>query len=445
MLNSNRLRRLNDRLEQTGFVVDWMHRDQRLKDHWALLVAAEYARKMGQEVHIVFCLVPEFLEATIRQYGFMLRGLEEVEEECRKRGIPFHLLLGDPTEQLPRFLKKIKAGLLVRDFSPLRISRIWADRVAQTIDIPFLEVDAHNIVPCWVATPKEEFGAHTLRPKINRLLPTYLEEFPALHLPSVKDLPPAIDWKAVWKSLRVNTTIEVVNWIQPGEKAAAKALKEFIEERLPGYAERRNDPTLDGQSGLSPYLHFGHLSPQRIALAVKESTAPKHDREAFLEELIIRRELSDNFCFYQKNYDKVEGFTNWAKTTIDLHRKDPREFVYSLHEFEQAKTHDELWNAAQRELTQTGKMHGYMRMYWAKKILEWTKSPEDAMKIAIFLNDRYELDGRDPNGYVGVAWSIGGIHDRAWGERDVFGKIRYMNASGCKRKFDVEAYIRMHS
>jgi deoxyribodipyrimidine photo-lyase len=218
-------------------------------------------------------------------------------------------------------------------------------------------------------------------------------------------------------------------------------LKGFMREGLRSYDEARNDPTVDGQSNLSPYLHFGHISAQRVALAIRESDVGGKSRDAFLEELIVRRELSDNFCFYNRDYDRFEGFPSWAQTTLKQHLRDKRDYRYTLEQFESAGTHDELWNAAQMEMAKTGKMHGYMRMYWAKKILEWTESPEDALKIAMFLNDKYELDGRDPNGYVGCAWSIGGVHDRAWFERPVFGKIRYMSYNGCKSKFNVDAYV----
>jgi deoxyribodipyrimidine photo-lyase len=232
-----------------------------------------------------------------------------------------------------------------------------------------------------------------------------------------------------------------VRRITPGEKAAGKALQNFLKYGINDYEERRNDPSLEGQSGLSPYLHFGQLSSQRVALEVMKSNASKQSRDAFLEELIIRKELSDNFCFYNPNYDSFDGFPAWARKSLDEHRKDKREYRYALEQFEHAGTHDDLWNAAQNEMVIRGKMHGYMRMYWAKKILEWSESPEEAMETAIFLNDKYELDGRDPNGYTGIAWSIGGVHDRAWGERPVFGKIRYMSYHGCKSKFDVKAYI----
>jgi deoxyribodipyrimidine photo-lyase len=219
-------------------------------------------------------------------------------------------------------------------------------------------------------------------------------------------------------------------------------LGQFIAERLPGYDTDRNDPNRSGQSGLSPYLHFGQISAQRVALEVRKADARPEAKAAFLEELIVRRELSDNFCFYNPAYDSFEGFHSWAKATLNAHREDRRQFLYSLRQLEAGGSHDPLWNAAQKEMVATGKMHGYLRMYWAKKVLEWTPSPEEAIAIAIYLNDRYSLDGRDPNGYAGIAWSIGGVHDRAWGERPVFGKIRYMSYEGCRRKFGVDRYIK---
>jgi deoxyribodipyrimidine photo-lyase len=217
-----------------------------------------------------------------------------------------------------------------------------------------------------------------------------------------------------------------------------------LDSKLIHYDDTRNDPTQDGQSNLSPYLHFGQLSAQRVALEVRMHPVPDAEKEAFLEELLVRRELSDNFCFYNPSYDSVAGFPEWAQKTLKAHRSDPREYRYSAEELEQGLTHDSLWNAAQMEMVRRGKMHGYMRMYWAKKILEWSQSPDEALNIATYLNDKYELDGRDPNGYTGIAWSIGGVHDRAWQERPIFGKIRYMSHRGAQRKFDVQAYVKQH-
>jgi len=373
----------------------------------------------------------------------MLKGLREVEESLLKQNISFFLLKGSPEESIVNFVKKVKAGAVVTDFDPLPLKRRWKTDAARSLEVPLLEVDAHNIIPCWLASNKQEFAAYTFRPKVKRLLDEYLKPLPKLkkhpHIwPSAVS---QIDWDHTMTSFKTDRNVPEVTWIKPGERAAIRALNRFIKTGLKDYARRRNDPTQNGQSGLSPYLHFGQLSAQRVALAVSGSDAPKADREAFLEELIVRRELSDNFCYSNRNFDNPKGFPEWARKTLSAHRKDKREYLYSTDDFDRARTHDPLWNAAQQEMVKTGKMHGYMRMYWAKKILEWSATPEEAMRTAIYLNDRYSLDGRDPNGYTGIAWSIGGVHDRAWGERPVFGKIRYMSYQGARSKFDVEHYI----
>ncbi|MCX6136073.1 MAG: deoxyribodipyrimidine photolyase [Ignavibacteriales bacterium] len=326
----------------------------------------------------------------------------------------------------------------VADFSPLRINRKWLAEVASRVKVPVSQVDAHNIVPCWIASQKLEFAAYTLRPKLRRLLNEYLEEIPKLRKHSIANQEvPNNQWEKIPRFLKIDKSVEIAPAFVPGTNAGKKLLSNFVEHKLSDYDEMRNDPCIDGQSNLSPYLHFGQVSAQWAALE-----ATKHRKnEAFLEELIVRRELADNFCFYMPHYDLFEGFHPWAQKTLNEHRKDKREFQYDLYAFELAQTHDPLWNACQKEMLSTGKMHGFMRMYWGKKILEWTESPETALTIAIYLNDKYELDGRDPNGYAGIAWSIGGVHDRAWRERNVYGKIRYMNAKGCVRKFDVKVYV----
>jgi len=249
------------------------------------------------------------------------------------------------------------------------------------------------------------------------------------------------DWLKAEKSLEADAAVAPVEAFIPGEAAAREAMDNFIDHRLHYYANLRNDPTADGQSDLSPYLHFGQLGAQRLAYEVKKKSGNTPAGADFLEELIVRRELSDNFCFYNDHYDSPEAFPNWARETLAARLADRREYLYPLEHFETAQTHDDLWNAAQNEMVKKGKMHGYLRMYWAKKILEWSSSPEEAMKTAIYLNDRYSLDGRDPNGYAGIAWSIGGVHDRAWPERPIFGKIRYMSYKGSKSKFNIQKYI----
>jgi deoxyribodipyrimidine photo-lyase len=442
-VNPKRVQKLNDHKEQKGPVVYWMSRDQRTRDNWALLHAQQLAIERKVSLAIVFCLVPNFLGATIRHYGFMLKGLEEVEESCAKKSIPFFLLQGDPAAEIPAFVQQYDVGALVTDFDPLRIKRKWKEKVAKQIKIPFHEVDTHNIVPCRVASNKLEYAAYTIRPKIHRALFEYLDEIPALrkHPVTWKKNMKRTNWEKIRNDLKVDATVPEISWIKPGERAAKKALKHFVEQKLKTYDESRNDPTLDGQSNLSPYLHFGQLSPQRVALAAEAADVPHACKEAFLEELIVRRELSDNYCYYNRDYDTLNGIPNWAAQTLKEHKQDKRNYHYSREEFERAETHDDLWNAAQMEMVVRGKMHGYMRMYWAKKILEWTESPEEAVEMAVYLNDKYELDGRDPNGYVGIMWSVAGVHDRAWPARPVFGKIRYMSYNGCKSKFDVKGYI----
>lgn len=257
--------------------------------------------------------------------------------------------------------------------------------------------------------------------------------------------PPRIVWDRLEENLDIDRSGQERVTVLPGAKAARKTLQEFLESCLSRYPEASRDPNLNALSGLSPYLHFGHISAQRIALETRKARAGEDFQDAFLEELIVRRELADNYCFYNDHYDSFEGFPDWAKKTLTVHRKDKREYIYSREEFERALTHDDLWNAAQREMMGEGKMHSYLRMYWAKKILEWTESLEKAQEIGIYLNDRYELDGRDPNGYTGIAWSLGGVHDRAWKERPIFGKIRFMSYKGCASKFDIQAYIERYA
>lgn len=439
-INSRRVRIIKDGELNSGPAVYWMSRDQRVEDNWALLFAIEKATQLKQPLVVVFTLAAAFSEANLRHYDFMLKGLKEVEKSLIEKGITFTILKGEPSLVLADYIKSNKISLLVSDFDPLKEKRNWKEKLNNLITIPHYEVDAHNIIPCWIASEKLEFGAYTLRPKIKKHLAEFLTDLPEINNKRITNHQP-IDWDKTLSWLNLNEDVKPINWLKPGELEAKNLLRDFINNRLNGYSTRRNDPNLDGQSNLSPYLHFGQLSAQRVAIEVMKSTASDEDKSAFLEELIVRRELSDNFCYYNQNYDSSEGFHNWAKETHKIHRADSREFTYSLKEFELSTTHDPLWNAAQKEMVIMGKMHGFMRMYWAKKILEWTSSPEEAMRIAIYLNDKYSLDGRDPNGYAGIAWSIGGVHDRAWGERSVFGKIRYMNFNGCKRKFDVNKYI----
>ncbi|MFA5863360.1 MAG: deoxyribodipyrimidine photo-lyase [Phycisphaerae bacterium] len=443
MINAKRIMIVKQSERISGPIVYWMSRDQRTQDNWALLHSQSLALERNASLAVVFCLVPAFLNASFRSYSFMIKGLGEVERKLAKKGIPFFLITGLPEKVLPLWIRRIRASLLVTDFDPLRIKREWQKSVADQIDIPLHVIDAHNIVPSWTASSKQEYAAYTIRPKIHRALPEFLEDFPRLkkHPFPWPEKVSAVPWEESVKWLKVDRKVEEVAWLTPGEKAAHRKLKFFLENKLSAYDQERNYPVKDGQSNLSPYLHFGQISAQRVAWEVVRSAVPVAAKETFLEELIVRRELADNFCFYNPDYDRFDGFPTWAQATLNAHRRDRRPYLYSLEQLEQARTHDDLWNAAQIQMMRTGKMHGFMRMYWAKKIMEWTALPHEALRIAIYLNDKYELDGRDPNGYTGIAWSIGGVHDRAWPERSIFGKIRYMSYNGCKSKFDIKFYI----
>jgi deoxyribodipyrimidine photo-lyase len=441
-MNTKRIQSLNKITYASGSVVYWMSREQRVKDNWALLYAQETAKKYNTSFSVIFCLRKSFDKATERLIDFMIKGLEEVERNLANKNIQFFFLLGDPEEEIPEFIKKNNSGFLISDFSPLRYNRSWKKGILKKISIPFHEVDAHNIIPIWEASDHQEYGAYTIHPKIHRLLPEYLEKFPQVssqdHIVNHKFS--LTDWGNIKKQIICDMSVNPVDWINPGEESALESLKNFLETRMDKYDEERNDPTKNAQSQLSPFIHFGHIASQRIALEVQKSISNKNTL-AFLEELIVRKELSDNYCYYNTNYDNPSGFPDWARKTLEEHSYDKRLYLYSLSDLENIKTHDDLWNAAQREMMERGKMHGYMRMYWAKKIYEWSPNVTIAQKYALFLNDKYFLDGRDPNGYAGIAWSLGGVHDRAWYEKDIFGKIRYMSYNGAKSKFNIQHYI----
>lgn len=412
-----------------------MSREQRVRDNHGLAAASELAVGTGTSLIVAFCLRKRCGAASRRSFDFMLEGLREVHADLASRGIGFVLLLGDAAEEIP----KLAPRLVTCDFSPLTLSRRARDELAETLACPLIEVDSRNIVPAWVAADKHVYAAFHLRNRYRELLPQFLTELP--ELAAATGAAPDPDWHAAEAWVEAESHGPDLD-TPSGERAARTALNDFIANRLVGYSELRGRPDHDHQSRLSPYLHFGQLSAQRVALAARASTAPGADVESFIDEAVVWRELSDNFCLNVPEYASVDGFANWARTTLEDHAEDARDVIYDLSAFEQADTHDPIWNAAQLEMVRTGKMHNYMRMYWAKKILEWSESPAEAMRIAVLLNDRYELDGRDSNGYAGIAWSIGGVHDRPWRERAVYGKIRYMNDNGARRKFDVDAYIR---
>ncbi|CAG0884475.1 unnamed protein product [Cyprideis torosa] len=345
---------------------------------------------------------------------------------------------------MARFFLILEWNSVVADFSPLKIALQWIEGVKGALDkmdVPLIQVDAHNVVPVWETSDKQEYAARTIRRKIHDRLKEFGTEFPPLVPHPAKEAAERIDWQALYDWLEVDESIGPVKWATPGTAAGLRVLEEFLTKRMKKY-EKRNDPNEEALSNLSPWFHYGQVAPQRAILEVSLSRkANPKAADSFIEEALVRRELSDNFCFYNPRYDSIEGAADWARKTLNDHKNDVREYLYSFEEFEGSRTHDDLWNAAQIQLVREGKMHGFLRMYWAKKILEWTTSPEEALAFAIKLNDKYELDGRDPNGFVGCMWSICGIHDQGWTERPIFGKIRYMNYAGCKRKFDVVKFV----
>lgn len=446
-------RSASETARNTGPVLYWMHRDHRVHDNWGLLHAQYEAMQRTLPLAVVHCLAPAFLEAAPEHFAFLNIALDGMQAELKALGIPLARLSGDPGREVAAFAGQCRASMIFTDFDPLRRKRAWIARVCDECPCPVVEVDSRNIVPCRRASDKQEYMARTFRPKVMRGLMEYLEAFPApLSHPHVWSQP--LPRQSSGPSLPALPA----HFPEPGEQAARRALDEFIAMRLSRY-EKRNDPNADAVSGLSPYLHFGMLSAQRAVLAVSSAGKAAANRElprmrstntsmgswesvdGFIEQIVVRRELSDNYCFHNPDYDNLNGAPQWARRTLDAHRDDPREAIYDMETFARARTHDPLWNAAQLQLLHSGTIHGYMRMYWGKKILEWSATPEDAYAVAVMLNDRHALDGRETNGYTGIAWSVAGVHDRPWKERPVFGQIRYMNDRGAKRKFDTAAYI----
>jgi deoxyribodipyrimidine photo-lyase len=424
-------------------VVYWMQRAQRGRDNPALDVAIEVANELQRPVAVFFGLHPKYPNANLRHYAFLLEGLPETKETIEARGAAF-VFRPYPAHDLLRFCAEVKPCLVIGDENPLRAPEQWRQSAARQLRTPFWTVDADVIVPSKLF-PQEEYAARTIRPKLQRLLPVFLQatDNPSAHYRWPKP-PPSQEIAAapLLAALPLDRSAAPVSAFRGGTTEGLRLLQRFISERLAAYATDRNQPQRAGTSELSAYLHFGQLGPLTIALAVQKAEAPPPAKQAYMEELIVRRELAINYVVRNPDYDRLTGCPQWAQTTLAEHLGDERPHLYTEAQFEAAATHDPLWNAAQMEMVNTGRMHGYLRMYWAKKLLEWTRTPEEAFALAIKFNDRYFLDGRDPNGYTGIAWAIGGKHDRPWGpRRPVFGLIRYMSAAGCARKFDVKAYI----
>jgi deoxyribodipyrimidine photo-lyase len=433
---------LRNKAYEAGRIIYWMRRDQRVDDNWALHHAIEAANRHDVPLAVVFCLVTDDLAATERKYAFTIGGLRQIESKLRRKGIGFHLVEGQPDVELPSFLHEVGAGMVITDFYPLKMEREWKRRVIGALDIPVTEVDAHNIVPCQVVTRRRVLSLDSFRAKVMPRLPEFLTEYPPTTGPNQKwDLDsPTTNWDSAIARLRVDHDVKPLTWILPGEVAARNALTAFCRDRLTRYPEGLVDPTKNMQSDLSPYLHFGHLSSQRAVLQVQAADAPELAKSMFIERVVMLKEIADNFCLHTQDYDSVGAFPAWARRSINKHRSDVREHLYKLDELDRGQTHDPLWNATQMELVKRGKIHGYLREYWASKIMEWTRSPEEAFNFAIYLNDRYSLDGRDPRGYMSIAMVIGGLYNRPYLPKEVLGKVKGYTYTGARLRFDTHAY-----
>ncbi len=431
---------------QGEYVLYWMNVDQRVQDNPALVWALEKANEKHLPLVVGFNLWEKYPEANLRHFAFMIEGLVETQHELESRGIRFVMIRAPMPQGILRLAQL--ARLVVCDRGYLPMQRAWRAELVREAPCPVAEIEGHVVVPVATAYPKEAYSAAVLRPALEKLMPIFLHDedpLPPAAAPFysrdfaelLEGFEPVVPGPELTDSLAVDRSVGLTAF-RGGYTAAWNSFEEWRERHLAHYDTQRNDPNARAQSGMSPYLHFGQISARRLALAALERGG--EGAAAFVEELVVRRELSMNFVWYNPAFDRYDALPEWCLKTLHQHRNDPREYVYSLAEWEEARTHDPAWNACQLEMVRTGKMHGYMRMYWGKKLLEWSPSPELAWSWALYLNNKYELDGRDPNGYAGVAWCFG-KHDRPWTERGVYGTIRYMNYNGLKRKFDIEKYI----
>lgn len=449
-MNNARLTKiLNSNINNTGeYVLYWMQRSQRVAYNHALSYAIGVANAKGLPLLVAFILTPNFLDANARHYTFMLEGLKEVEEELTKIGIGFVMKKGQFAEEITKLAHK--AHTIVFDYGYLRDERKWRREVLDSIkyanlaiDIALVETDV--IVPVTISYQKVAYGAYVLRPQLHKYVDAFndYDSMPSvenswhhsqIHTSDISDISQVIS------SLGVDKTVGPSPFFRGGYQAAKRLLLTFIQSKYKDYP-LRSDPSLAIQSYLSMYLHFGQISPLEIyqnILTLPESES----RDQFVEQLLVRRELAFNYVFYNKEYDQFKSMTEpWAYQSMENHENDVRPYLYSDLEIENGLTHDPYFNAAMDEMRITGFMANYMRMYWAKQILTWKQSYEVAYHLIVKLNNKYFLDGRDPNSYVNIAWIFGKM-DRPWPEKPIWGTLRSMNTMGLKRKFDIDTYVK---
>ena len=448
----DRVRRLNDApfRDDGRYVLYWAQMNRRVDSNHALAYATDLANQRNLPLLFYEGLTCTYPYASDRLHTFVLEGVPHTARRLERLGIGyvFHLRKkrSDPNDVLYRLADQ--AGAMVTDDYPVFIARCHNSRVPAKLKIPYFAVDSSCIVPMR-HFEKREYGAYTIRPKIKKVLVDHLKPAPPIRVKRRFDVRlPKLCTNVVEAGIpKLVASCEIDHTVLPsqayrgGAQEGQRRLRRFLRGRLRRYANDHNEPSAQATSGLSPYLHFGHLSSLEVAMAAKDY-ADEHKLMAddFLEELIVRRELAFNFACFVQNFT-LDCLPGWVQQTLAKHDQDPRDRIYSRDEFEQARTHDPLWNAAQKELLASGKIHGYYRMYWGKKIIEWSPNHAEALDTMLYLNDRFALDGRDPSGYTNILWCFG-LHDRPWGERPVFGTIRYMSYDGMRRKTDVDSYIR---
>jgi deoxyribodipyrimidine photo-lyase len=447
-VEAERIMRLNAAPEngRGRYVLYWMQQSQRAHSNPALEHALSRANALGHPVVVVFGLHTAYPEANERHFAFMLEGLAETAADLRERGIQLVVRLQRPDEACLALAPQ--AVVIVCDRGYLRHQKRWRKKVAREAGCQVIQVEGDVVVPVDRVSGKREYAARTLRPKIDRLREAFLGDTtpraaarPSLGLRIRSDVD-VCDPDGVLRRVDIDRSVRRTARLRGGTAEGRRRLGQFLRHGLDGYAQARNDPADPQCSNLSPYLHFGQISPVEVARKARAARGgDEDDRAAFLEELVVRRELAINFVHFEPDYDRYRCLPSWARNTLAKHAGDTREHTYTRRELERAATHDRYWNAAMIEMVRTGYMHNYMRMYWGKKIIEWSNTPEHAYRTALALNNRYFIDGRDPGSYAGVGW-VFGLHDRPWTERPIFGTVRYMSAAGLERKFDIEAYVR---
>lgn len=460
VIQDERIHPLNDLdiQPERDYVLYWMQSSQRAQENHALEFAIQQANELALPLVAAFGVTDDYPDANARHYRFMLEGLQETVAWLRdRRGIQMVIGRGRPDEIAQRAAQN--AALVVTDMSYLRPGRQWRAALSSALDCRLMQVETDVIVPVETASNKREYAARTIRPKLHRQLDRFLVELattPLDHHSVDIDLASIVgatldlgdgerDIDAAMQQLSIDYSVAPVShFFRGGTREAKQILSRFIDEKMGDYVENRNQPQTNNVSHMSKYLHFGHISPLYVLMqlheALNENEIEGEQQKAYVEELLVRRELTMNFTHFTDNYDDYACLPDWARKTLAEHKDDRREHVYSQEELEAAETHDDYWNAAMNEMKYTGYMHNYMRMYWGKKVLEWSETPEAAHATLLAINNKYFLDGRDSNSFSNVAW-VFGLHDRPWQERPIFGKTRYMNANGLKRKADMPAYI----